>query len=329
MRCVIVQLNAKGEVADFLDVSQFVPGKSAFECVAYAASLIRYAGLPGKGPTGTALQASNLAQYWYGREEGGNDAPNANGMSLDALYQMLAGMGLRFQEYATNVEAVKSALAQGMPVILCGAETGMHDLALGGAVPYSWRPSGNHAIVVSGIAADGNLLVHDTANVDAHGVRPGPRVYDASRLQIVSATAVHLFEEIDDLSIDIHSPHVADYFEEKAADRWHCKKTGHDIAYAMLSHYKVTDGLLTLGLPISGEIPIEQVNPPLYARYAGHGITVQFFERGVLVYDLKHLIDSPPGSGDVYRAHLYLPGAVGTDPRLWTVNLSRLLQGVK
>lgn len=186
-------LNSKGEIADFVDVSQFIPGRSAYECVAYSAALIYYAGLPGHGPTGTALQASNLAQYWYGREEGSNLASNTNGMSLDALYNMLQGMGLTYQPLDADISTIHNAFEfGGVPIMLCGAETGMYDLGLGDRVPYAWTPTGNHCIVISGVRSDGNLLVHDCANVSSAGVRPGPRVYDASKLQIVSATAVHL-----------------------------------------------------------------------------------------------------------------------------------------
>lgn len=189
-------MNAHGEVADFVDVSQFIPGRSAYECVAYSAALCYYAGLPGHGPTGTALQASNLAQYWYGREEGSNLASNTNGMSVEAMYNMLQGMGLEYSPIVASLAQVKIAIAGGLPVMLCGAETGMYDVLLGDRVPYSWTPTGNHCIVVSGVRDDGNLLVHDCASINSSGVRPGPRVYDASKLQIVSATAVHLKGEL-------------------------------------------------------------------------------------------------------------------------------------
>ncbi len=133
-------------------------------------------------------------------------------------------------------------------------------------------------------------------------------------------------EDTNDMAITINSPGVAAHFVEVAQDRWHCPAKKLDVAYGMLAEYKATNGLLTLGLPVSGEIPVEQINPPLFARFAGHGITVQFFERGVLVYDVHHLIDNPPGSGDVYRAHIDAANSPGLDPRLWTVNLPRLLQ---
>lgn len=184
-------LNKNNEVADFLDVNQFIPSRSPDECVCYTSVLIKYAGLPGHGPTGTVLEASNLAQYWYGRETGNTDASNHAGLSLSQEYAVLQGLGLHFWGLAPTVDAIRTAIAQGVPCLLCGAETGMVDVELGDRVPFGWTPTGNHCIVVSGVAPDGNLLVHDTANVDASGkVRPGPRLYDAAKLQLVSATAV-------------------------------------------------------------------------------------------------------------------------------------------
>lgn len=62
----------------------------------------------------------------------------------------------------------------------------MYDIGLGDKVPYSWQPQGSHCIVATGIAADGNLLVRDPANVDNSGPRPGPRIYDISKLDLNS-----------------------------------------------------------------------------------------------------------------------------------------------
>lgn len=186
----MVNLNAHGEVADFTDESQFLQGHSAFECVAYCASLIFYCGPPGQGPRGNGLEITVLAQRWYGQLEGSNLASNTNGMGLPAEYDMLSGMKLSYHALAATVQAVKEALAEGYPCLICGAEDSYYDVELGDRVPYSWNPVGNHALVASGVAQDGNLLVHDTASIGPDGVRPGPRIYDASKMQLVSATAV-------------------------------------------------------------------------------------------------------------------------------------------
>lgn len=334
-------VNMKGEVADFVDVSQFLPGRSAYECVAYGGGILKYAGEPGHGPTGSALAASNLAQYWYGREEGSTASSNTNGMSLEAAYQMLSGMGLSYHKSEPTIEYVKAWLRVGYPLLICGAETGMVDVGLGDRVPYSWTPTGNHAIVASGIAPDGNLLVHDTANIGPTGVRPGPRVYDASKLQLVSATAIAVpwlpalpndydpvKEEDMPISIDLSTPGVATYFSAFQGNdkQWLCSKAGQDgkqkvVQYAILNWYRTNGyaplcGLSCAGLPQSNEVPVERFSG--FEHLAGQGIVVQFFERMVLCYDPKHALDNPPGAGDVYPLHLY-NGGPGTDPRLTTL----------
>lgn len=196
----MVQLNNAGEVADFVNESQFELGESAFECVAFSAALIKYAGEPGHGPTGTGEQIDQLADQWYSKEEGSAAVSNMNGMSLDAEYNMLGGMGLKFHalpisdssQPADDLTNVKAWLRLGYPVMICGAEAGFFDLAMGDVVPYAWPPSGNHCIVACGIASDGNLLVRDTASIAPMGVRPGPRHYDAGRMHLVSGTAVEV-----------------------------------------------------------------------------------------------------------------------------------------
>lgn len=305
---------AANEVCDVWDISQFLPGRSAYECVAYAAALLKYAGKPGQGPIGSTLQTSNLAQWWYGHLEGSIDASNKNGMSLMALHLMLGGMGLEWTMPADSLEGIKHALATGQPCIVCGAETGMVDMALGDRVPYNWTPTGNHAIVVTGVAPDGNLLVHDTANVDAQGrIRPGPRTYDASRLQVVSVTSVQIGEP---MKIDLSMPEVASHFSQNGAT-WLCKQTGKPIGGAILTFYQsygnaALCGLTFLGLPLSGEKPIQQFAG--YEHLAGKGIVLQPFERGIAIYDPGHEYDNPPGAGAVYLAHLY--SGAGVDPEV-------------
>jgi hypothetical protein len=319
-------LNSHGEVADFLDINQFIPGRSAYECVAYAAVLCKYCGQPGHGPTGTVLEASNLAQFWYGKEESSNLASNTNGMDVDHEYNMLQGMGLSYHIAPPTLQYIKAWLGVGYPVMICGAETGMYDIALGDIVPYSWTPSGNHCIVASGVTADGNLLVHDTANIGPTGVRTGPRTYDANRLSLVSATAIAVSwlpalpadydptKEVE-VVIDLNNPEVANFFSAGPGATWTCKQTGKVLIGGILAEYcrygnAALCGLTFLGLPVSSEIPAEQLssNPAL----VGRGCRVQFFERGVLVYDPDKLIDNPPGAGSVYTAHLYK--GIGTDP---------------
>ena len=175
------------EIASFVaPLDQFQPGKSAYECVAFGCADINFCGPPGGQPTGNAAQIIGQAEYWYAREEGSNAASNTNGMSDGAEYAVLNGMNLRFHPLGGDLlAATRAALAQGLPVLICGAETGFFDIALG-RVPYAWTPSGNHCIVASGVVGN-NLYVRDYANSEFFGYR---REYDAARMRLVSATAV-------------------------------------------------------------------------------------------------------------------------------------------
>lgn len=310
----MVQLNAKGEVADLLDVNQFIPGRSAYECVAYAASLVKYAGQPGKGPTGSALQASNLAQYWYGREEGSTGASNTNGMILQDEYNMLDGMGLHYYVSSPTVAHVKAWLeVVGYPLLMCGAETGMYDIGLGDRVPYTWTPTGNHCIVASGVAHDGNLLVHDCANIAPNGVRTGPRTYDASKLQLISATAIVVpwqaavpanfdpTKESVDVSIGIHTPGISEHFVEQDAHHWQSKATGAIIQFAMLSNFKSEGNRGLCGWDVLGD-PMRN-EKELGAPYP-KGTVIQPYRYGVRMWR--------PDTGQVTPIDIY--SGPGQDP---------------
>ncbi|HZU00838.1 MAG TPA: glycoside hydrolase domain-containing protein [Ktedonobacteraceae bacterium] len=108
--------------------------------------------------------------------------------------------------------------------------------------------------------------------------------------------------------IDTSMPVVAAYFTQVDADHWQCNPTGKIIQYSILNFYRGYGnaelcGLTYLGLPLSNEIPLDS-----------KGNTKQFFERGVLFYDPLHVWDNPPGSGQVYLAHLY--SGPGQDPEI-------------
>jgi GH25 family lysozyme M1 (1,4-beta-N-acetylmuramidase) len=277
----MTDLNVHGEVADFLDDDQFIVGRSAYECVAYCAALIKFAGAPGHGSSGTARQIADLAQAWYAREEGSNLASNTNGMSLSDEYDMLAGIGLRYQVLSPTVTAVKQALGKGYPVLLCGAEIGFYDLDLG-HIPYSWPPSGNHCIVASGVDGTGNLLVHDCASIGSAGVRPGPRRYDISKMQLVSATAI-LVPWIGEDMVDINNPWVKSYFTQTSTspDRWHCAKTGFDLFAGILAGWRAMNGAPRL--PLGPEVK------------CGRLAVYQECESGIVLYDPGREFDAPGG----------------------------------
>jgi Papain-like cysteine protease AvrRpt2 len=170
-------------VASFVaPLNQFESGESTEECVAFGAADIFYSGPPNGSPTGTAEQIDQLADLWYAKL--GN-----NGMSLQAEYAMLKGLGLQYTPLPPTTHDVIASLANtGYPVLITGAEAGFFDVGLN-KIPYAWDYNlYNHAIVACGVTSDGNIYVRDYANVQAE---PGSiREYNASKMTLISATAV-------------------------------------------------------------------------------------------------------------------------------------------
>jgi hypothetical protein len=148
----------------------------------------------GQAPMQTRTQMIAEAEQWYAQYNGDNALGNVSGISLEQLYDLIVQMGLHFQASNTDVQTLRAWLNLGYPVLVAGDETGFYDLGLGDVVPYPWQPVGSHMLVLTGVAADGNFLVRDPANVtdvnNPNALRPGPRKYDAQTLQLSSATVV-------------------------------------------------------------------------------------------------------------------------------------------
>jgi N-acetyl-anhydromuramyl-L-alanine amidase AmpD len=122
---------------------------------------------------------------------------------------------------------------------------------------------------------------------------------------------------------------ASQYFTEVTKDqRWHCKQTGFDVAYGILTYYRTCigvalNGLSQYGLPISGELPIPGVQ----------GASFQRFERGVIVFDAAHKADSVPGiSGPCYPGHIdkYFPQSSQNAPQppVVTINTSQAVSTI-
>lgn len=187
-------LSSTGEIATFRDVDQFQPAKTQFACGFFACATVKAMSPVGQTPAQNAAEMIAEAEQWYAQYNGNDAISNVNGMTLQQLYDLIVQIGLHFQATGTDPHVLRAWLALGYPVIVAGAETGFYDLALGDIVPYPWKPSGSHIIVLTGATSNGNFLVRDSANVtslsDLNALRPGPRVYDARRMQLTSATAI-------------------------------------------------------------------------------------------------------------------------------------------
>lgn len=99
--------------------------------------------------------------------------------------------------------------------------------------------------------------------------------------------------------IDVDNPAVAAYFQKLSDTNWLCKKTKANIGGAILKFYKSLGGyglagLTILGLPLADE----------YNDTDKTHVSKQRFERGIVVFDPEHQIDSPPGAADCYLQHV-------------------------
>jgi hypothetical protein len=105
------------------------------------------------------------------------------------------------------------------------------------------------------------------------------------------------------------STDFATYFEEVDANHWQCNRTKNVLQYAIKSFFQTLsiDGqtLPVIGLPTSNE---------KYTKVNGKTIVIQYFERGIAVYDPSHALDSQPGTQDTYLAKYDDPVIAGVDP---------------
>ncbi|OYV47681.1 MAG: hypothetical protein B7X06_02915 [Verrucomicrobia bacterium 21-51-4] len=294
------------EVATFvMPVSQFEFNESAYECVIYCIVQCRFMAPPGQTPTATPEQIDQLADAWYAKLEGSYAASNTNGMSLEAAYAALDGLGISYikmpeinstSAHASDIANVKAMLAKGYPVIICGAESGFYDVGLGDIVPYTWPPSGNHCIIASGVAPSGNLLVHDMANV-GHGLIPGAtREYDITRMYLVSGTAVIPQWIGEDVSVQITDPVIQQYFNIVNGNCLQRKDTGVMMGSGITAFYLKYGGTGILRLPETNEIAVNAQKYP--------GVVYVVMEGEIIVWDPNRLLDNPPSTEGAYLMHI-------------------------
>jgi cell division septation protein DedD len=205
----MVQLTNSGEVATYVDDSQFQTGHSTMKCGFYAVWQNHFAGQPGHTARGTAAEIQAHADATYVQDDGADVSGNNAGMSLQQLYDLIHTAGDHWQNIFPDSlpnlsqdelkNLIKEWLKLGYSIIVAVDEFTVRDSQLGGTCPYSWAPGPgqySHIITLTGLNANGDFLARDTASIDAHGVRPGPRHYSASALHIWTATLyIHDWQE--------------------------------------------------------------------------------------------------------------------------------------
>ncbi len=184
-------LTPSGEVAVFKDDDQFATGQSQDKCGPEAVAVFWHSTKPGTNNPYTAADIHQMAASDYIRFIGPDVTSDHNGTSNQTLYDMLAYHHFAYKIGPADITWVKGWLAAGYPVIIGVVESSVHDQGLGGSNPYNWDTTGlTHVIIATGPGAANELLCRDTANIGTGGPRPGPRRYDATKLQLISATMV-------------------------------------------------------------------------------------------------------------------------------------------
>jgi hypothetical protein len=183
--------NSKGEIVDCQEANQFQRAKTQFACGFFSVAMARSMTRPGTPPSLSVGEVIADGLSYYRAFDGTDAISNTNGMTDQQLWTLLHEVGLHYQETSTEASVLKQWLRTGYPVIVALTETSVFDVALN-ENPYPWHAAGTHIIVLTGISSRGNFLVRDSANCtdlnNPNSLRPGPREYDASRLQVVSAT---------------------------------------------------------------------------------------------------------------------------------------------
>jgi hypothetical protein len=207
--------NNLGMIANFLPTSEFQPGKSEFECGAFAVSLCGRATNYNISNGNDPQRVIQWAEEEYAKTTGSNGPSNMIGASIDDMHVMLKDTQTHASVVSppnilhwwdivsitanstqgNDIGQIKAAIEHGYAVIATVSESSVHDVQLG-KNPYWWGASGNHILTYVGISKTGNLLAVDPANVyqsDLQGVTkplPWPREYDIRYLDNSWATIV-------------------------------------------------------------------------------------------------------------------------------------------
>ena len=183
----ISPLSLKGEVLEAPDDDQFGSFESLMKCGYEIVALFWHSTAPGTKNTYTAADVHRMAHEDYIHFVGPDVPSDPGGMSTQQLYQDLSSHGFSFLPCPLQWDVIHAWVRLGYPVILGVQEDSVYDLdpAIRGR-PYAWPPNGlSHIILCTGVDR-----FRDTATIGPQGVRPGPRQYDETKLQMVSATMV-------------------------------------------------------------------------------------------------------------------------------------------
>ena len=164
-----------GAVADLRQSFQ-LDGGSQDKCGPWSVAELKYAGLPGKGPMGTAKEVGKWGSDEYIKHIGLDIPSDTAGSSIENMHQFFHDAGnLHYWDMdaiapssaqSSDLAHVRRALAAGYPVVVTVNEQSVISKKLG-KCPYPWQPRlgpVNHIFSIVGVDKDGDFICADEVN---------------------------------------------------------------------------------------------------------------------------------------------------------------------
>jgi N-acetyl-anhydromuramyl-L-alanine amidase AmpD len=188
-----------GAVADLRQSFQ-LDGGSQDKCGPWSVAELKYAGLPGKGPMGTAKEVGKWGSDEYVKHIGLDIPSDTAGSSIENMHQFFHDAGnLHYWDMdaiapssaqSSDLAHVRRALAAGYPVVVTVNEQSVISKKLG-KCPYPWQPRlgpVNHIFSIVGVDKDGDFICADELNNQESWLM----VYKAANIEMHWASVVQL-----------------------------------------------------------------------------------------------------------------------------------------
>lgn len=176
----VVQTNSAGCVLDIRQSYQLESGESEDLCGPWSIASLMYAGLPGKGPRGSAEDIDTWADSEVDKYQSQGHV-NWQGSSVQDMYNFLTDAtdpqgkqrNLHWWDMDTpSIDNVRRAVKAGYPVVVTVNEQNLIEKRTGKHPPYPWNLNANHIIPVLGIDKDGDFICCDELNNNFQGYWP-------------------------------------------------------------------------------------------------------------------------------------------------------------
>jgi hypothetical protein len=195
----LVELNKNGCVLDIAQNFQLESGESSDLCGPYSASMLRFAGLPNKGPRGTGEDIDQWADkevnkylpngvvMWQG-----SSIPDMYNFFTDATDPQGGKRNLHWWDITKPItlDKIRRAVKAGYPVVITCYGGNIIEKKTGkGAYPGAGT-NWNHVLPILGIDKDGDFIICDELNNKNQGY--WPVVYLANRINPFWASIIQV-----------------------------------------------------------------------------------------------------------------------------------------